>query len=224
MGTDNLHHKRKARLNKSIGRKPPHRPPYDRVLIVCEGAKTEPNYFDELIKHFRLINVKNLKIEIIGDDCGSAPITIVELALKKNKESDDYDRIFCVFDKDNHTSYNEAIDKIKRARLKPGHSIQAINSIPCFEFWILLHFEYTTAPFSATGKDSICHSLIKNKLCNHIPEYDKGKKEMVQRIIPKLDTAIKHAKMIETYHKTSGTDNPSTKVHILVEYLQNITK
>jgi hypothetical protein len=168
-----------------------------------------------------LINVKNLTIDIIGNDCGSAPISIVDFALGKQNE---YERIFCVFDKDTHPSYKEAIDKIKRARLKSGHSLQAMDSIPCFEYWMLLHFEYTTTPFSASGKKSVCDALIQRKLSKHIPDYTKGRKETIQTLIPNIDKAIQHAKKVEAYHRTSKTDNPSTRVYILVDYLRNIKK
>lgn len=48
MGTDDLFHKRKQRRATSLQRKKALKAPYDRVLIVCEGAKTEPNYFREI--------------------------------------------------------------------------------------------------------------------------------------------------------------------------------
>ena len=45
MGSDDLYHKRKAKTAQAHGRKQPKQAPYERVLIVCEGKKTEPNYF-----------------------------------------------------------------------------------------------------------------------------------------------------------------------------------
>ena len=50
MGSDDLFHKRKARTAELHRRRVARRAPYDRVLIVCEGAKTEPNYFKWLRK------------------------------------------------------------------------------------------------------------------------------------------------------------------------------
>jgi hypothetical protein len=47
MGSDNLFHKRKARQIESLRRKKARRASYETVLIVCEGEKTEPNYFKE---------------------------------------------------------------------------------------------------------------------------------------------------------------------------------
>jgi hypothetical protein len=50
MGSDNLFHKRKVRRAASLRRTAARRDSYDTVLIVCEGEKTEPNYFRELRK------------------------------------------------------------------------------------------------------------------------------------------------------------------------------
>jgi hypothetical protein len=47
MGSNNLHHKRKARKAVSLQRQKAKRSAYDRILIVSEGQKTEPNYFME---------------------------------------------------------------------------------------------------------------------------------------------------------------------------------
>ncbi len=48
MGTDNLFHKRKAKAAEAHSRKKASRKPYERILIVCEGEKTEPLYFAAL--------------------------------------------------------------------------------------------------------------------------------------------------------------------------------
>lgn len=46
MGTDNLFHKRKAKNAKNLQRRAVKRDAYAKILIVCEGEKTEPNYFN----------------------------------------------------------------------------------------------------------------------------------------------------------------------------------
>lgn len=48
MGTDNLFHKKKKRKAESLRRRRAMKASYDVILIVCEGAKTEPNYFTEV--------------------------------------------------------------------------------------------------------------------------------------------------------------------------------
>jgi len=54
MGTDDLFHKRKARKAESHRREKAKRAPYERVLIVCEGIQTEPNYFGGLCRELGL--------------------------------------------------------------------------------------------------------------------------------------------------------------------------
>lgn len=53
---------RKARTFRELQRRQPKRAAYDRVLIVCEGSKTEPTYFRELVDHLKL-NTANVEID-----------------------------------------------------------------------------------------------------------------------------------------------------------------
>lgn len=53
--------KRKASATE---RRAAQRAPYDKVLIVCEGSKTEPNYFRDLIK---LHDISSVNVRISGD-------------------------------------------------------------------------------------------------------------------------------------------------------------
>jgi len=144
MGTDNLFHKRKERNIELLRRQRAMKAPYDVILIVCEGGKTEPNYFSELKKAFRL---SNANVRICGR--GADPLSVVNFAIKTFKQEPEFDRVYCVFDRDRHTTYNTALDKVRRARLGKGSRIFAIPSVLCFEFWLLLHFIYTTKPFDA---------------------------------------------------------------------------
>jgi len=61
-----------------------------RFLIVCEGEETEPNYF----RNFR---VPKLVIDVKG--LGLNPSRLVDEA-KKYRDKEDYDQIWCVFDRD----------------------------------------------------------------------------------------------------------------------------
>ena len=218
MGTDNLFHKRKERKAELLRRRRATKAPYDVILIVCEGGKTEPNYFTELKKAFRL---SNANVRICG--CGSDPLSVVDFAIETFRQEQEFDRVYCVFDRDRHTTYNAALDRVRLARLGKGSKIFAIPSVPCFEFWLLLHFAYTTRHFDAPFGDSICSRVIE-ELKNHLPAYQKGDQEIFNKIQGKLDNAITNARRVEQYHQTSGTDNPSTLVHSLVEYLRDLKK
>lgn len=221
MGTDNLFHKDKARKIETLRRKKAKQKPYDVVLIVCEGEKTERNYFFGLREELRL---SSANIKVVNNPKGTDPLNIVDFAINEYaKDRAYYDRIYCVFDKDKHTTFNAAVGKAKNTRLKKKITLHAITSIPCFEIWLLLHYEYTTRSFCAAGNDSNC-ALVVSKLKTHIPDYEKGNPDIFEKVKSKLDAAISNAKSLEIFHQNSGTDNPSTKVHELIEYLQNLKK
>ncbi len=126
MGTDNLFHKRKA---KKLARQKANRQPYDKVLIVCEGEKTEPNYFRELKDYYEL---DSANVKITGD-CGSSPISVVthaqDIYRETMKAGDAFDKVYCIFDKDTHGDYQSAIDKL--TRMRPRKVFEAIASVPC---------------------------------------------------------------------------------------------
>lgn len=220
MGTDDLFHKKKARLAESHRRKKAKRAPYKRVLIVCEGRKTEPNYFRGL----RLaLGLHPANVIIADKKSGLDPKNLVEYALEEFNKDKSFDHVNCVFDKDKHTTYEAALDRITATRLKGGAKIHAITSVPCFEVWILLHFIYSTGSFQAAANDSNCALVVRElRKEGRIPGYEKGTENVFDAVGDKLDTAILNAKRLEEFHLTSGTDNPSTKVHILVTNLKNL--
>lgn len=222
MGTDDLFHKRKKRLAESHRREKAKQAPYERVLIVCEGKKTEPHYFRGLRQDFRL-NPANVVIE--DRKGGLDPKSLVMFAVETFKKDKDFDHVFCVFDKDKHVSYNAALDKIQATRLVGGATLHAITSVPCFEVWLLLHFTCTTRPFCAVGEDSNCALVIKAlDRKGRIRGYEKGSRDIFNLLSGKIENAIRNAEKLENFHKTSQTDNPSTKVHHLVKYLKSLKR
>lgn len=213
MGTDNLFHKRRAKGVKELERRRARRAPYEKVLIVTEGGKTEPFYFMGL-KNFYEINNANIKID---GSSGSTPGSVVEygrrLYQQERNTGDPFDRVYFVFDKDIHPDYQQALSKI--SAYSPKNTFYAINSVPCFEYWLLLHFIYTTEHFSAAD-------VVIRKLRKQIPDYDKSAIGLFDKLNNKLETAKSNAiKALQAANQT-GTDNPSTRVHELVHYLQKI--
>jgi hypothetical protein len=221
MAPDQLFHRRKAKKADALRRDAEKREAYDLVLIVCEGGKTEPKYLQELRDAFKL---STANIRIAGDECGSSPRSVVDYALTTYRKEKKYNRVFCVFDKDRHPSYNEALERIRTARMGKGDTIEAITSVPCFEVWILLHFGYTTKAFGSTGSSgSICASVIK-ALKKHISVYDKGTGGLFSSLMERLPDAMIHASQLVKHTEESGSDNPSTKMHQLVGYLRDLKK
>lgn len=219
MGSDDLFHKRKARSAKQLARKKESRSSYERALIVCEGSKTEPNYFCELVNSLEL-NTANVEVD---GNCGSSPISIFNYAQKRYVEEkrtgDGFDRVFCVFDKDSHESYEEALRL--HSDMKPKGVFKAIVSVPCFEYWLLLHYVFTTKPFEADRNGSICASLI-SELKKYLHDYEKGDENIYSVLSGQTDQAIAYSKRALTQSDENDTDNPSTIIHELVEYLRDL--
>ena len=141
--------------------------------------------------------------------------------LIKQSEKDPYDNVFCVIDRDRHTSFDTAIVQINSFRNKHT-KLHSIISNPCFEYWILLHFIYTTKLFGASG-DSPCMDLIKNDLKIYLPDYEKGDKAIMPPIIKAgLEMAVANAKRANEVAEKNATDTPTTQMDKLVAYLRNL--
>lgn len=127
------------------------------ILIVCEGQKTEPNYFNKLKEKYNLSNIEILK------NTKPSPSSVVKVAEEKAKEYKldmNNDVVYCVFDRDEHQDINQAFDRIQ------AKNFRAILSSRCFEIWYLLHFRYTNHIFSS-------YNEIKNELKRVLSGYDK---------------------------------------------------
>lgn len=193
------------------------RAPYERVLIVCEGEKTEPNYFRSLKDYLRLATSN---VTVTGE-CGSDPSSVVAKAKdevtktkKEKSQGSGFDKVYCVFDKDKHERYSEAIDTAKANGFIP------ITSIPCFEVWVLLHFMFTASPYTASKGKSICAQVInKVRSKSGFANYQKGAKTYFHDLLDKLPTASANAKKLRSQNLASGTDNPSTMIDNLIDYL-----
>ncbi|NEQ86756.1 MAG: RloB domain-containing protein [Moorea sp. SIO2I5] len=209
----------RGKSKAQFGRSPNVEPAKQYILIVVEGEETEYNYF----KSFKTsLKLKTTTVEVVPGK-GGDPLVIVETANKwrlRNKQQKQkgrevtYDKIYCVFDGDKPTEYKQALEQAKIYGIIP------IPSIPCFEFWFLLHYQYTAKSFDK------CKDVISELKKNWIQDYDKAR-DMYSVLEPRLDQAIANAERLDKYHleeqQTQNIDcaNPSTKVHQLVKYLQD---
>jgi RloB-like protein len=196
-------------------RRGPVREPYDVVLIVCEGRKMEPNYFNGLKLAHRLSNM-NLKIH--HPPSGHDPMSPVNFAIQELDRDKECDRGYCVFDRDDHAGFEEAVRTIQTSRHAQASRLFAITSVPCFEIWLLLHYRYSSAPYVASGGRSACDHL-KREIRAHYPTYTEGSESIFADLAFHLDRALRHAIQLEQHNSVSGACNPSTKMHHLVDYL-----
>ncbi len=216
MGTDNIFHSRKASNTAALKRKAKSRERKAKFLIVCEGEKTEPNYFEGLRVTHR---ISSTSVSICGKECGSDPLSIVKFAEKKlDEELDDpYDEVFCVFDRDAHTTFDEALRAIATLQ-EQGKPIRAIISYPCFEYWVLLHYVYNRKPYARSGKKSACDVLL-GEVKRHIPNYKKGETNLFKLVGHLTQNAISSAEKAKEDAKRTLAQNPSTDIHLLIRKL-----
>lgn len=192
----------------------------DTVLIVCEGTDTEPNYLNELKDYLRL---NQASIDIVPSS-GSAPISVLkhakEAIAKAHQKGNPYSKVYCVIDKDQHLSYPSAMQAIREYRNPYGTALCVVVSVPCFEYWILMHFTPSRQIFG-NGTLSPCKHLIQTALRTHISGYQKTDRALSKKLInERLTQAIHNSKITLQGANSAGTDDPSTKMHCLVEELQ----
>lgn len=162
--------------------------PKERVLIVCEGSKTEPGYFNELRDFYELTTAS---VYTTGD-CGSDPLSVVKygeaLYRSELRKGDRYDSVFFVFDKDSHHTYDAAVERAKV--LKPANVFKSIPSVPCFEYWYLLHYQYTTQQFMRSGTKSPADRLIGLLKKDNWKDYAKAGKGVLKHLNGRLSDAV----------------------------------
>ena len=181
------------------------------VVIACEGKnKTEETYF----KNF------NSRKCIIKFSKGNStdPVGIVNDLIKfinTEIEREDEDKYYAVFDTDINKGLQNQIDEAKK--LAEENGVEIITSTPVFEFWYLLHFDFTTKVYNS-NKELI--EDVKNKI------YGYNKDMNVYPIIKEnMKDAIDNAKRVEKHHIGLGQAlnneacNPYTGIYKVVEEL-----
>lgn len=191
-------------------------------LIVCEGEKTEPNYFKSFKK-----NVKPFvyTIDTFGEATNTKDLVRKTIAAR-DKSSQQYDSVWAVFDKDSFSpnNFNSAIALAEANNIKVGWTNES------FELWYLLHFQYRNTAMNREEYKSALEkevnakivALSKSKKAQKFV-YEKNSKNMyaVLEKYGNQQQAIKNAeKLIENHTCTNySIHNPCTRIHLLVQEL-----
>ncbi|OHB53950.1 MAG: hypothetical protein A2Y07_09640 [Planctomycetes bacterium GWF2_50_10] len=198
------------------------RVPKQSILIVCEGDKTEPNYFKGLAQHLGILgrNSFEVEIDIRPSNTASAPKSVVEKAKLAKDERErspslitrPYDQVYCVIDTEipQHKSLKEAIETARQC------DIEISLSNPCFEYWLLLHYEMSSKAYSSTAQ-------VLKDLRNHCPGYKKCKVD--QQWFGKIDQAVRNSKaVLKIYGANVDLKTcTGTEVHKVVELMREMT-
>lgn len=112
------------------------------LLVFVEGRRTEEMYLVDWHRRYRNM------VTVTIDPFRGGPLQLVEHAIKaqqaeaydaKRGRGRSHDQIWCVFDRDEHSTFADALG---RAGI---HGIRLAISNPCIELWFLLHFQDQTA-------------------------------------------------------------------------------
>jgi hypothetical protein len=176
-------------------------------LILCEGSKTEPNYFRQF--------PASTEVEGLGLD----PLNLVKEAVTRrsdaNRSGDRYDQVWCVFDRDEWPleQFNQALALAHEKNIHVAYSNEA------FELWYLLHYHYC---------DTACHRTeFAERLNRELPfRYRKNDRQLYAVLEPYLEAALRNAETLLAQYKTPdpANDNPSTTVHLLVKALKQSSR
>jgi RloB-like protein len=190
-------------------------------LIVTEGLKTEPNYLHRLRDRLKLSTAD----VVIHHPEGTDPITLTKFAIKRRDERKKlakkydivgYDEVWVVFDLEKPHDERHRLAK-EAMTLKEAKSIHFAVSNPSFEFWLLLHEEYTTHPFRDSDE-------VEKRFNGHWKGYDKSWVPPPP-FIEKLPVAVKYAEGCRAHHRScKGDGNPSTDMDILARSLNTATR
>ena len=199
------------------------------MLNVTEGTVTEPEYFRLLAAD---LGIGGQRVTVVSSRT-SSPMQVVNQALKGvTKAGGSFDYVYCVFDPDTHANYDEAVSLVVRMAKdsRPKRKVEAITSIPCFEYWLCLHVGDSATSYS--GVASPCRKLIDD-LKRHalFKNYSKTKGWMAanfEKLAANRDDAVKHSKKRIANARRAGekphSEDPSTRIHIVVDDLKRLSE
>ncbi len=192
-----------------------------RILIVCEGKETEPNYFNSFPK------MDNVSVVTAGGKGCPSQVVKKALELRDKAKQSPYDAVWAVFDKDNFTDFKTAIDTAQ------GKQIGCAWSNEAFELWFIYYFENPTSAISRNDYGSKIEAYVKQgakkqKLSQYQKfSYQKNDGNIRRTLLDcggNEENAIKWAeKQAQEQGKWHGENwdkhNPCTMVYLLVKQL-----
>jgi hypothetical protein len=188
-------------LGRQFRRSPDHRRrPHlagPRVLVVCGAERTEPDYLEGLKAW---LPFPGLQVVAQKSGTGKDPRKVVQATARRAAQRGPYDEVWCVLDLDQF-DLDAAMEEAAR------RNIRLAVSVPCFEFWLLLHHEDCGRPFPNA-------KAVERQLRRHVLPYDKTRIRF-DKFKDGLPDAIKRARAL---HDGDGLGpNPSSGVWRLVE-------
>ncbi len=207
-------HDTKGARGRSLKRRVAVRKPRRTILIFCEGVKTEPEYLEALKRQPSVRDSAAVDLQVQNGLGGSVPSTLVSMAIDARNRSieidGEIDEFWCVFDVEwpkNHPALRETVEQARQ------NGIELAISNPCFELWLILHFQNQTAWLDNTEARKLRRSLDGSQ--------DKGLDAVTY--MPLVTEAAQRAAELDERHKGNDTqfphNNPSSGMHRLISHI-----
>ena len=208
-------HRQAARERVRLDRRAASRVGLPTALIVCEGRCTEPYYLGGLIEHLG-VNAANAHIQT--GSYKTDALSLVRDAQARFRKNPEYDRVFVVLDGD-QAHLDEARREAGKGLAKAGGGrvrVELIVTTPCFEYWLLLHFEYTTRGLRSA--DAV------RALEAHLTDYEKGDRGIFAKLSGGLAVAEANAARGVRDIAATGAASPRTDMPVLLEALRAMSR
>ena len=174
-------------------------------VIAVEGEKTEAQYFS-LFKSTRV----HVEVLPAGPDGLSAPKQVLArlVAFEERFDLDQDDERWMAIDVDKQRG--QFLDEVTQAARESGYNLAISN--PCFELWLLLHFQDAELPYAD------CAAVIE-RLRPHVGGYNKSKIRLDPYTFDRVREAAARARALEGERDTRWPNPPGTHVFKVVERL-----
>ena len=186
------------------------------VLIVCEGRETEPNYIEGLCTH---LGVNSAAVNVIRGESATDPVGLVRRAQRLFTADGAYDLVYVVCDGDapRLAEARQLARKALRNSARERTQVQVVASYPSFEFWLLLHFEYSARPYQAAAE-------VTDALRRHVTDYAKNDRNVFAKVSVGLDAACQNADRLKAELNRTGAQVPDTDMRSLVDQLARMRR
>jgi hypothetical protein len=189
-----------------------------RIAIVGDGF-TEKIYFEQMRETERIKDVV-IKPELPRKSVkGGSYKKSIESA--KDLINEGYDHVYCLVDYDTVIKENKALEFLQDIGKLNADDITVYINNPCFETWVLAHYERTGQLFDD------CESVEK-RVKKYLDDYCKNQEYLKKKNIygclrPMLEsTAIPNAEFLEIDRDIQGPKYPRAEVYKLMRKILKI--
>ena len=188
-------------------------------LIVTEGTKTEPKYFEALRDKIKEKFEDRISVQV--DGLGDNTVNLFYRAKKIADESPNvFKHVWIVYDIDDFPPENiNLAAELCRVHSSEQTEYHATWSNQCIELWFLLHFSYF---HSDIHREHYYPKLTQQLKRKRKGEYKKNRDDMFDILKPYIGTAIVNAKKLAENNKgkTPAQSAPGTEVYRIIETLK----